>query len=174
VTRIFPSLNACSPRIAVANRTSDFQQPASGYCPGRYRCDIYNRSFESLIFSRSRHLSLAESPKSVLAPIRAPNTGTDRLAVLSTEARTVCDTGPDGPRPGVGATPPLCTSGRSAPRARIVRDGAEGLLLCSRPRSRLLGGTPSGRRDPRVCLGVGRPPKTPLIDVKPKRGEDLR
>jgi hypothetical protein len=38
----------------------------------------------------------------------------------------------------------------------------------------LPGGPPSGRRDPRLCLGIGRPPKTPLIDVEPKRGEDLR
>jgi hypothetical protein len=26
----------------------------------------------------------------------------------------------------------------------------------------------------RVCLGIGRPPKTPLVDVEAKRGEDLR
>jgi hypothetical protein len=37
----------------------------------------------------------------------------------------------------------------------------------------LPGGTPSGRRDPRPCLGTGRPPKTPLIDVELKIGEDL-
>jgi hypothetical protein len=82
-------------------------------------------------------------------------------------------TGPDGARPGVGATPPLRTSRRSAPRAQMVHDGTEGLLR-SRPRSRLPGGTPSERRDRRVCLGVGRPPKMPLVDVEPKRGEDLR
>jgi hypothetical protein len=29
------------------------------------------------------------------------------------------------------------------------------------------------RRDPKVYLGVDRPPKTPLVDVKPKRSEDL-
>jgi hypothetical protein len=29
-----------------------------------------------------------------------------------------------------------------------------------------------GRRDPRVCLGIGRPPKTPLNDVESERGED--
>jgi hypothetical protein len=56
----------------------------------------------------------------------------------------------------------------------MVRDGTEGRLLCSRPRCRLSGGTPSGRRDPRVCFGVGRPPKAPLVDVKPNRGEDSR
>jgi hypothetical protein len=94
--------------------------------------------------------------------------------VLSTEAQTVRGTGPNGPRPGAGATPPLHTSGRSTPGARTVRDGTEGLLLRSGPRSRLSGGTPSGRRDRRVCLGVGRPPKMPLVDVEPKRGEDLR
>jgi hypothetical protein len=75
---------------------------------------------------------------------------------------------PDCPRPGAGVAPHLRTSGRS------VRDGAKGLLIRSRPRSRLPGETPSGRRDPRVCLGIGMPPKTPLVDVEPKRGEDLR
>jgi hypothetical protein len=76
---------------------------------------------------------------------------------------------------GLGAevAPPLRTSRWSAPGARTVRDGAESRLLNNRLRSCLLGGTPSGRRDSRVCLGVGRPPKTPLIDVEPKRGEDL-
>jgi hypothetical protein len=55
--------------------------------------------------------------KMVLALIRVPNTGTDRLVGLSAEARTDCGTGSDGPRPGVGAAPPLHTSRRSAPRA---------------------------------------------------------
>jgi hypothetical protein len=36
----------------------------------------------------------------------------------------------------------------------------------------LPGGTWSGRRDPRVCLGIGRSPKTSLNDVAPERGED--
>jgi hypothetical protein len=85
--------------------------------------------------------------------------------VLSAKTWTVRGTGPDGPHPGAGATPPLCTSERSAPEARMVHDGAEGLLLRSGPRSRLSGGIPSGRRDRRVCLGVGRPPKTPLVDI---------
>jgi hypothetical protein len=53
-------------------------------------------------------------------------------------------TGPDGPRAGAGATPPLCTSGQSAPGSRTVDDGAKVLLLRSRPRSRLPGGTLSG------------------------------
>jgi hypothetical protein len=60
------------------------------------------------------------------------------------------------------------------PGAWTVRDGVERRLFRSRPRSRLSGGTPSGRRDPRVCLGVGRPSKTPLVDVDPKRNEDSR
>jgi hypothetical protein len=30
-----------------------------------------------------------------------------------------------------------------------------------------LGGTLSGKRDPRVCLVIGRPPKTPLVDKEP-------
>jgi hypothetical protein len=64
----------------------------------------------------------------VLAPIWEPNTGKDRLAVLTAEARMVCGPEPDGPRPGAGAAPPLRTSGRFTPGAQTVRDGAEGLL----------------------------------------------
>jgi hypothetical protein len=60
------------------------------------------------------------------------------------------------------------------PRTRTAHDDAEGRLLRSRLRSRLLGGTPSGMRDAMVCLGIGRPPKMPLVDVEPKRGEDSR
>lgn len=32
-------------------------------------------------------------------------------------------------------------------------------------------GTPSGRRDPKIFLGIGRPPKTLSDDVELKRGE---
>jgi hypothetical protein len=53
-------------------------------------------------------------------------------------------------------------------------DGVERRLLHNRPRSRLSRGTPSGRRDSRVCLSFGKPSKTPLVDVEPKRDEDLR
>jgi hypothetical protein len=73
---------------------------------------------------------------------------------------------------GVGAAPSLRISRRSALEARAVRDGAEGRLLRSRPKSHLLG--PSGRRDLRVCLGVSRSPNTPLVNIEPKRGEDSR
>jgi hypothetical protein len=89
------------------------------------------------------------------------------------ESRTVCGTGPGSSWPSEGAAPPLRASECSAPEAQTVHDGTEGLLR-SRPRSRLPGETPSGRRDPRVCIGVSRPPKTPLVDVEPKRGEDSR
>jgi hypothetical protein len=112
-------------------------------------------------------------PNTLLAPIWTPNTGTDRLALLSVEARTLRGTGSDGPRLSAGASP-LRMSEWFALGARTIRDGAEGLLLRNRPRSRLPGETPSGRRYPRVCISVGRPPKMPLVDVEPKRGEDLR
>jgi hypothetical protein len=65
-------------------------------------------------------------------------------------------------------------SGRSLRGAQTVHYGAKGHLLHSGPRSHLPGGTPSGRRDPRVCRVVGRRPKMPLVDVELKRGEDLR
>jgi hypothetical protein len=75
---------------------------------------------------------------------------------------------------GARAAPSLRTSGRSVPRTQAVCDAAGGRLLRSGPRSRLPGGTPSGRRDPRLCLGVDRPAKAPQVDVEPKRGKDSR
>jgi hypothetical protein len=71
-------------------------------------------------------------------------------AVLSGQARTVRGTGPDGPRPGAGARVPCLTTGRSA-RTQGRRKIADGAWIS------LPGGTPSGRRDPRSCLGSGRP-----------------
>jgi hypothetical protein len=91
----------------------------------------------------------------------------NHLSVLPAAARMVCDL-------VAGAAPSLCASGRPAPGARTVRDGIEGRILCIRPRSRLLRETPSRRRDPMVSLGVDRPPKTPLVDVEPKRGQYSR
>jgi hypothetical protein len=57
--------------------------------------------------------------------------------------------------------------------ARTVRDGTES-SSSQQTWISLTGRDPVGRRDPRVCLGIGKPPKTPLVDVEPKRGEDLR
>jgi hypothetical protein len=73
-------------------------------------------------------------------------------------------------------------SGSSSAYVRMVRDsGSNGprwrrgsSFLRSRHRSRLSGGTPSEMRDFRVCLGVDRAPKTPLVDIEPKRCEGLR
>jgi hypothetical protein len=79
----------------------------------------------------------------------------------------VRDIGPDGPRPGR-------RSDSSTACVWTVRDGAEGLFLHSRPRSRIPGGTSLGRRDHRVCLGVEKPPKTSLVNVEPKRGKNLK
>jgi hypothetical protein len=86
--------------------------------------------------------------------------------VLSGQARTVRGTGPDGPRPGAGARVPCLTTGRSA-RAQGRRKIAGGAWIS------LLGGTPSGRRDPRSCPGSGRPTWTPLIDVESRRGGEF-
>jgi hypothetical protein len=60
------------------------------------------------------------------------------------------------------------------PGARTVCDGAEGHLFTADLDLDSREGHPSGRRDPRVCLSVGRPSKTPLVDVEPKRGEHSR
>jgi hypothetical protein len=57
---------------------------------------------------------------------RAPNTQQEPAAVLSAQARTVRDQGPDGPRPEAGAKVSCLTVGRSAPTGRTVRACAEG------------------------------------------------
>jgi hypothetical protein len=57
---------------------------------------------------------------------RVPNTQQEPAAMLSAQARTVRDQGPDGPRPGAGAKVPCLTVGRSAPTGRTVRACAGG------------------------------------------------
>jgi hypothetical protein len=71
-------------------------------------------------------------------------------AVLSSQARTVRGTGPDGPRPGAGARDSL-PDGRTVRAlgqdgSRVRRGGGRSPTAAwiSLPR-----GTPSGRRDPR-------------------------
>jgi hypothetical protein len=59
-----------------------------------------------------------------------------------------------------------------APDGQPVRMCAGWRHSLMAPGSCLLGGTPSGRKDHRVCLGIGRSPKTPPDDVESKRGED--
>jgi hypothetical protein len=54
-----------------------------------------------------KHLHIYRGGMRLLAPIWAPNTGTDRLAVLSAEALTVHGTGPNSPRPDAKVAP-LC------------------------------------------------------------------
>jgi hypothetical protein len=56
----------------------------------------------------------------------------------------------------------------------MVRSCAEVTEFANNPCILLLEGTPSGRRDSRVFLEVGRPTKTPLNDVDSERGEDYR
>jgi hypothetical protein len=82
----------------------------------------------------------------------------NRLAVLSTETWTVRDLGSDGPRSDLVQERLFC----------------EGCLLRNRPRSCLPGEISSGRIDPRVCPSVDRLSKMLLVDVEPKRCEDLR
>jgi hypothetical protein len=95
----------------------------------------------------------------------APITQQEPAAVLSGQARTVRDIGPDGPRPGarlefpawrpdgprLGTDGPRPRAGQSA-RAQGRRKIVGGAWIS------LPGGTPLGRRDPRSCLGLaGRP-----------------
>ena len=90
--------------------------------------------------------------------------------------RALCG-GVDGLRPRVGLSMNWkqergflrCTE-RSASGGRMLHVCAEWRHSPTTSGSRPPGGTPSGRRDPRVCLGIGRPPNTPLDDVESKRG----
>jgi hypothetical protein len=86
----------------------------------------------------------------MLTPIWTPNTGTNKLAMLSAARGRSTEQGQTVHDLGTGAAPPLRTSGRSAFGARTVRDGVKKHLRSSRPISHLLGGIPSGRRDPGV------------------------
>jgi hypothetical protein len=95
-------------------------------------------------------LSPAESPKSMLTPFWSAKHSTRTVAVLSGQARTVRGLGPDGPRPGTRARVSCLMVGRSA-RVQGRRKIAGGAWIS------LPGGTPSGRRDTRSCLGSGKP-----------------
>jgi hypothetical protein len=94
----------------------------------------------------------------LLASIRVPNTGTDRLTGLSAEARTVHDlaqerlflcTLPDGPRLGTG---------RSVIEQRVF-------FSAKNPRTRP-GRDPIEGESSKGLLWVGRPPGAPLIGVE--------
>jgi hypothetical protein len=63
-------------------------------------------------------------------------------------------------------------SGSSLLMSHTVRVCTRATTFANNTWISLLGGTSSRRRDPRVCLGVGRPPKTSPDDVETKRGED--
>jgi hypothetical protein len=56
----------------------------------------------------------------------APITQQEPAAVLSGQARTVRNTGPDGPRPGTRQWCSLVRRGRSAAQGRTVRDLTRG------------------------------------------------
>ena len=116
-------------------------------------------SFEPAIEGRS-DTSSREFPSRVAkkcvnadrAPITAMRTGSGALCGgldgSCLTSRTVCAWWPDSPR---------------VRRVGLVRRRCLDLAL---------GRDPSGSRDPRVCLGIGRPSKTPLNDVEPDSGED--
>jgi hypothetical protein len=88
----------------------------------------------------------------LLTPFLGVNHSTRTVVVLSAQGRTVRGQGPDGPRPGAG-------QGFSACRPDGPRPGAaqEAVKVAGGAWISLSGGTPSGRRDPRSCLGSGRP-----------------
>jgi hypothetical protein len=101
--------------------------------------------------------SPTESPKVCWCLFGSPITQHEPAAVLSAQGRTVRGKGSDGLRPGAGLGFPACRpdgprpmAGQSA-RAQGAAKVAGGAWIL------LPGGTPSGRRDPKRCLGSGRP-----------------
>jgi hypothetical protein len=79
--------------------------------------------------------------------------------------------GVDDPRPGAEDRVSTRRARRSASSSRMVRAYAEATEFANSTWISLHGGIPSGTRDPRVCLGIGRTPKTPQNDVEPDRDE---
>jgi hypothetical protein len=92
------------------------------------------------------------------------------VAVLFAEVQTVRGIGSDGLRPGCRSVSSSCVHpdgphlglGRSAITQSVVFFAAN-LDLASRE------GPHRGGEILGVCLGVDRPPKTPLVDVEPKK-----
>ena len=92
----------------------------------------------------------------------------DHLAGLSAEARAVRGTGPDGPRPSAGATPPLHTSGRFARRGGRSAIAQRVFFSAKNPRTRL-GRDPVEGESSKGLLRVGWPPGAPLIGIESSR-----
>jgi hypothetical protein len=95
-------------------------------------------------------LSLAESPKSMLTPFSGANHST------RTSGGALC-TGADGSRPGARLGFPASRSDGPRPRAGRFARAQGRRKIAGGAWISLSGGTPSGRRDPRSCLGSGRP-----------------
>jgi hypothetical protein len=96
-------------------------------------------------------ISPAESPNSVLVPFWGAN------HCVRTGGGACC-TGTNGPRPGAGRSATWDRAKGFLPDGRTVRACAGAAEVTGGAWISLLGGTPSGRRDPRCCLGsTGRP-----------------
>jgi hypothetical protein len=95
----------------------------------------------------------------LLAPIRAP------ITALRTCGSALCTgtdgsrPGADGPRPGARLRFPAWRARRFAPRGRTVRACAGAVEFVGGTWISLQGGTPSGRRDPRLRLGSAGHPR---------------
>jgi hypothetical protein len=89
------------------------------------------------------------------------------ITVMITDGGILCG-GADGLRHDAGLMFPPDEPDDPRP---CVRMGDE---VCWQRLNLAPGRTPSGRRGRRPCLEIERSPKTPLTDVEPKRGEDLR
>jgi hypothetical protein len=94
------------------------------------------------------------------------------MVVLSATARTVHGLGPDAPLPVAGASLPCSEARWSTPGDWTVRVCTGAATFANITWISLSGGTSSGRRDPRIFLGIDNATKMPLDDVESKRGED--
>jgi hypothetical protein len=85
-----------------------------------------------------------------------PRAGPDGPRPGARRGGTLC-AGADCPRPGAGRSVAWCPARASLPDGWTVRAYAEAAGVAGGAWISLPGGTPSGRRDPRWCLGSGRP-----------------
>jgi hypothetical protein len=125
-------------------------------------------SFEPAIEDRSNRSS-CEVPRGVTK--KCVGTDPAPITAIRTGSGTLCG-GTDDPRPRARRSTTWRRGQGFCLTSRTVRACAGATEFADVAWISLLGGTPSRRRDPKVCLGINRSPKTPLNDIESERGED--
>jgi hypothetical protein len=120
------------------------------HLPQTFHLMVFVDAFsERQILKKNRGGALCTGADGPRAGPDGPRPGARRGGALCARA--------DCPRPGAGRSAAWCAAGASLPDGRTVRAYAEAAEVTGGAWISLPGGTPSGRRDPRWCLGSGRP-----------------